>query len=761
MVTHVHGGVDGGWTGATAARAVTPDIPHARVAVRREPRPVQELPLARPGPLERLAASESVLAAILESTTDGVLVVDLHGRVVGRNSSFDRLWRMPRSLVATAYDADLLAHASVQLAEPAAFMAGVDELYARPDLSTHEELLLTDGRVLERFSAPQCTNGVVVGRVWRFRDVTVDRRLRQDLERQAFTDPLTGLANRTRFMAEVQAALDVQACGRGGLAVCLLDLDGFKFVNDALGHRAGDRVLQAVAERLTALVPAGATVARLGGDEFGIVLPGALASRADALCTEAVDLLSRPVAVLGGPARVGASAGWTRRCLDTDTDTDADAERLLHQADLAMYRAKNTGRGRTVAFTDDLRREDPHVVRDEVEAMLADPAGLTVVYQPICDLRTARVVGYEALSRFPGREHRTVQEWFGLARQVGLGDALEARAADRALAVRTSPGVYLAVNLSPRALLADEVRQVLERDLASVVIEVTEESDLPTDELVAATDWLRRRGARIAMDDTGEGFAGLRRLVQLHPEVVKLDRTLVTDVHRHADKAALVEALVAFCRRTGADLCAEGVETVEEVWALQELQVTHCQGWMSGRPAAVPAPPLPEFVTACRGSHSTRGDLLPTLRLLDTATGHYDVGHALNEAMVALGVDGIAWSEVQGDLLVSLHALDDVPSGTYRLSDYPATRTVLETGEVAEIDVRDPLADQQEVRLLLECGYSTLLLVQVPGAAGRPAGLLELYCTSPRTWSTPDLALVRTLAGRVSRAAAQPGVTTG
>lgn len=737
-------------------RSVTAEVLPARVAGRREPRPLPEQPSARPGPLERLAASESVLAAILESTTDGVLVVDLHGRVVGRNSSFDRLWRMPLALVVTQDDAALVAHAGAQLAEPESFMARLVDLYAQPNLSTHDDLLLADGRVFERYSAPQCTSGVVVGRVWRFRDVTVDRSLRQDLERQAFTDPLTGLANRTRFMAELQAALDVLSPG-GGVAVCLLDLDGFKFVNDALGHRAGDRVLQAVADRLSALVPAGATVARLGGDEFGIVLPAGHASRADALCAEAVELLSRPVAVLGGPARVGASAGWTRR----GSGSGADAERLLHQADLAMYRAKNTGRGRTVAYTDDLRREDPHVVRDEVEALLSDPAGLTVVYQPICDLSTARVVGYEALSRFPGREHRTVQEWFGVARQVGLGDVLEARSVELALSAQTAPGVYLAVNLSPRALLADRVRQVLDRDLSSVVVEVTEESDLPTDELVAATDRLRRRGARIAMDDTGEGFAGLRRLVQLHPEVVKLDRTLVTDVHRHADKAALVEALVAFCRRTGADLCAEGVETVEEVWALQELQVQHCQGWMAGRPTPVPAPPLPAFVTACRGSHSTRGDLQPTLRLLDTATGRYDVGNALDEALVALGVDGIAWSQVQGDQLVSLYAQDDVPAGIYRISDYPATRTVLETGEVAEIDVRDPSADQQEVRLLLECGYSTLLLVPVPGEAGRTSSLLELYCTSPRTWSAADLALARTLAVHVSRADGQPVVTTG
>ena len=726
-------------------RTSAPDGP-SRVAGRRALRLIGPHRAVRTPVLDPLAASQSLLAATLESTADGILVVDLHGNVVGRNSAFDDLWRTPPHLAGTDDDGALLQHAMSQLTAPEQFLARVGELYARPTESTRGRAGPADGRVLERYSAPQRTGDLVVGPVWRFRDVTAERRLRADLERQAYTDPLTGLANRTRFMHDLQAALD--AAGAGAPAVCLLDLDGFKFVDDALGHRAGDQVLQSVAERPSALVPAGATVARLGGDEFGIVVPHEHAEHAHALCVRAVERLALPVAVLGGPARVGASAGWSRHC----PETVPDAERLLHQADLAMYRAKNTGRGRVVGFTDDLRREDPQVLRDEVADLLADPDGVTVVYQPICELRTGRVVGYEALSRFPGREHRAVQDWFAVARQVGLGDALEARSVGLALDCALPHAAYLAVNLSPRALLAGAVRALLDRDLAHVVVEVTEESDLGTEELAAATGWLRDRGARIAMDDTGEGFAGLRRLVQLHPDVVKLDRALVSEVHLHPDKAALVEALVAFCRRTGADLCAEGVETVEELRALQELHVEHCQGWLAGRPAAAPSPPLPAFVIACRGSHSLRGDLGPTLRLLRHAAGWFEVGHALDEALVPLDVDGVAWSVVHDDLLVAVHAVGGIPAGTYRISDYPATAKVLEDGLVAVVDVNDPGADPQEVRLLLECGYATLLLVPVAGRDGRRPSLLELYSKSPRSWDDADLALVRTLVAHLAQA---------
>ena len=303
-------------------RTTAPDGPN-RVAGRRALRLVGPQRAPRLPALDTLAASQSLLAATLESTTDGILVVDLQGTVVGRNSAFDDLWHTPPHLAGTDDDGALLHHAMSQLVDPEQFLARVGELYARPTVSTQDELLLLDGRVLERYSAPQRTADRVVGRVWRFRDVTAERRLRADLERQAYTDPLTGLANRTRFMHDLQAALD--GAGPAGPAVCLLDLDGFKFVNDALGHRAGDRVLQSVAERLTALVPADATVARLGGDEFGIVLPHDHADDADALCARAVERLSLPVAVLGGPARVGASAGWSRQCPDDGSGRRAAA----------------------------------------------------------------------------------------------------------------------------------------------------------------------------------------------------------------------------------------------------------------------------------------------------------------------------------------------------------------------------------------------------------------------------------------------------
>ena len=232
-----------------------------------------------------------------------------------------------------------------------------------------------------------------------------------------------------------------------------------------------------------------------------------------------------------------------------------------------------------------------------------------MVFQPIADLRDGRVTGYEALARFPGREHRRIDEWFALARDCGCGPALEAAALRAAFATSDLPAdTYLSVNVSPRTLLSADVAEVLDRDLSTVVVEITEDSQLEVDLVEAAIGPLRARSALIAVDDTGAGYANLKQLVRLRPDVVKLDRELVSAVHRHPEKRALVEALVSFCRRTGAKLCAEGIEEVEELLALAELGVHLGQGWFLGRPGSTFQPVAVAAVDACRQSSSMLTD---------------------------------------------------------------------------------------------------------------------------------------------------------
>ena len=198
---------------------------------------------------EDLRATNSVLAATLESTADGILVVDQAGRITSVNGRFIEMWKLPPETLEDRDDVAALTFLVDQLVDPAAFIAKAQELWADPNAPSHDMLEFKDGRIFERDSLPQLIGGEVVGRVWSFRDVTEHRRLQSELTHQAFHDPLTGLANQALFRDRVEHATTRLERHDGSLAVLFIDLDDFKHVNDSLGHSAGDDLLRIVSER--------------------------------------------------------------------------------------------------------------------------------------------------------------------------------------------------------------------------------------------------------------------------------------------------------------------------------------------------------------------------------------------------------------------------------------------------------------------------------------------------------------------------------
>jgi diguanylate cyclase (GGDEF)-like protein len=311
------------------------------------------------------------------------------------------------------------------------------------------------------------------------------------------------------------------------LGVAVLDLDHLKAVNDALGHRSGDELLGIAASRLRAAARAEDLVARLGGDEFGVLLPGAPPATVEAVLQRMTDAMSGTLVLCGRTVSASVSGG------SSVGSGAVSLETLLHEADLAMYRAKADGRGRVHAYDDAVSRSDPRTAAAEVHQVLAED-GLLVVRQPICQLSTGLLVGHEALSRFPGRDHREVGEWFALARVSGSAPALESRAIALARdGYDPTAGMYLTGQRQPvgarHALGAgrargrpDRRRRRGDRGLAAGPHRAR-----------PAARAAARPGGPVAMDDTGAGYDGLRRLVQLRPEIVKLDRELVHAVHQH------------------------------------------------------------------------------------------------------------------------------------------------------------------------------------------------------------------------------------
>jgi EAL domain-containing protein (putative c-di-GMP-specific phosphodiesterase class I) len=220
-----------------------------------------------------------------------------------------------------------------------------------------------------------------------------------------------------------------------------------------------------------------------------------------------------------------------------------------------------------------------------IENVLTDPDGLRIVTQPILDVVTGKIAGYEALSRFT-RPGWNPQQWFTCARACGLGARLEAAAVDAALSVPSRPaGAYLAINVSPSTLGTRTLGEVLPCDLSGLLFELTENEPLFADPTLPATiREYRRRGARFALDDVGAGHARLAGVRHVAPDLVKLDRSLITDVDADPARAAAVEALIHAALSAGIEVCAEGVETLRQLRWLHRAGVTHVQGYLLSRP---------------------------------------------------------------------------------------------------------------------------------------------------------------------------------
>jgi diguanylate cyclase (GGDEF)-like protein len=588
-------------------------------------------------------------------------------------------------------------------------------------------------------------------------------RQRETLREQVKRDGLTGLLNHRACQEWLRDALQAQLPQGRPVGVVVIDLDHFKLINDAYGHAEGDRVLAGVAERLRSVVRGSDAVGRLGGEEFVLILPGVDAEGAED-CAERARAALAELTVRGQPLR--SSAGVAAAPLD---GTEATA--LLENGDAALYLAKHSGRNRTCRFGRDTVRPET-VQRDEIAALLEQgPSAVRSVFQPIVELATGRAGGYEALARFDAEPRRGPDEWFAQAHRVGLGAELEALALRAALAAPGRPdGAYLALNVSPRALLSQAVRSSLPQDLTGIVIELTEHELFGAEgELEAELAALRARGARVALDDAGAGYAGLQQLIRVAPDILKLDRTLVHGAHADPNRQALLEALIGFAATTGAAVCAEGVEDLADLHALVDLDVTYAQGYGLARPAEGWPVPAPEVTAAAaaeiraglRMASTPRGTagafargLAELSDALASATALGDLRTANHRASELLGADDLAllYVDEAADQIVLVTDHDDFSSGdTWALADFPATRHVIDHGTPGQLVLGDAAGDPAELAELERSGMTTLLLVPVM-LGGRTLAVLELYRAVPMPFTARDIDRARVMAQQFAAA---------
>jgi diguanylate cyclase (GGDEF)-like protein len=427
------------------------------------------------------------------------------------------------------------------------------------------------------------------------------RRARWDADH----DGLTGLLSRNAFHAALQRA-STAASAQRPVSLLMFDLDGFGAINKTAGQASGDALLARFGELLQAQLAGGAVGGRLGGDEFALLLPGA----------QALELADRLLRSLPEGSeeerRIATSIGIAQAPGD-----GSDAEALLRAADIALRVAKKaTGTGQVSVYSGGSLSGDGRRSARGALRRVIDGDGLTMVVQPIVDVRSGSIHAYEALARFGADGKGSPLQWFSLADELGEREALERACLREALELfcRRPSGVRLSVNLSAAVLIDRSTLRMLDRmgDLSDLIVEVTEEALVQNDEqLNTALAPLRERGAQMAVDDMGAGYSGLGQIMAVHPSYLKLDRSLISGIDTDRDRAALVGALADYASRVDSLLVAEGMETAEELRTLIELGVPLAQGYYLSRPAA-PWPTVPVGVLAAAGGEAHPHAVAPT-----------------------------------------------------------------------------------------------------------------------------------------------------
>jgi len=462
-----------------------------------------------------------------------------------------------------------------------------DEVFHREDGSSFP---------VDYLSTPVRDGDAIVGAVVTFKDTTQRRRAELNLQHQAWHDALTGLPNRSRLLVELEQLMTAGTAGDQQFALLLIDLDRFKEVNDAIGHRYGDLALQQVGARFRAELSDLDTLARLGGDEFAVLVRGADADKVYEVAYRLLGALERPFDLEGTGVEIGGSIGAVLY-----PEHGGDADTLLRRADVAMYAAKGAGSGCAI-YTPGMDRHSPErlgLVAELRHAIEHDE--LVLHYQPQIDVRSGALVGFEALARWPHPQRGLVSpaEFIPLAEQTRLIRPLSRwaiRSALFACAKWTSAdlAVPVAVNLSAHDLqdsgLPDFVQASLDESglpANRLRLEITE-SSLMADprgarEILAR---LRSIGVRIAIDDFGTGYSSLEYLRNLPVDALKIDRSFVRDMASDDGARAIVRATIDLADDLGLRVVAEGVEDAATWEMLAALGCDVAQGYYFGAPLA-------------------------------------------------------------------------------------------------------------------------------------------------------------------------------
>ena len=558
---------------------------------------------------EALREAERRYRSLFENAIEGIFRTTPNGRYIDANPALARIYGYdsPEELIESLRDIGRQLYVEPERREE--FMQMVK---ARGAVSNFESRVYRkNGEIIwisENARAVLDDDGNVVCYEGTVEDVTERKRYQARIEHQANYDTLTGLANRSLLHDRLQQAILTAATYGTRLAVVLVDLDRFKLINDSLGHHVGDELLKVMAKRLRACEREFDTVARLGGDEFVLLVNGHMHPASIAmLMKRTLEVVSQPWRSEAGDFHVTCSIGVAMY-----PDDGTDAATLLKHADLAMYRAKEQGRGLFQFYTADLNVRIGE--RLELESALRQALArgqLELDYQPRYDINGS-MTGCEALIRWqwPGRgvippaRFIPVAEEIGLISEIGRWVLRSACAQNKAWQDAGLPPIVVSVNVSPRQFRRGDIVAAVADALAQtgleprwLELEITESMMMHDREHAAQVlRAIKALGVQIAVDDFGTGYSSLSYLTRFPVDRLKIDRSFVQDISAGGDDATIVRAIVALGHNLGLKVVAEGVETASQLSFLREQCCDELQGYLLSRP--VPPERMPELIRA-------------------------------------------------------------------------------------------------------------------------------------------------------------------
>ncbi len=533
--------------------------------------------------------AERQFTGALNGMSQCVGMFDAQGKLIACNSQFLRMFRLLGHFARGLAAEELLARklgVRPKAAQSVEILCDAARNMARRRARFVEAVDLIDDRCMEFTFLP-----VPDGFSMLIEDCTARRQSERRAERLSRLDDLTGLSNRGSFREELERATAAMGEDAPPFAVMLVDLDRFKHVNDSLGHPTGDKLLQRVAKRMREMAGDGEMVARLGGDEF-VFLRRCERDAAGLFAAQAVETLSEPYHVDSAKLLIAASIGIAMAPRD-----GANAAELMKAADMALYAAKDAGRGSFRFF--DKSMADNALRKQVLEHDLRLGIGrneLEVHYQPIVSLAKRRISACEALVRWrhPTRGMVSPGEFMDIAEESGvvvqLGEWVLRQACVDAMSWPRD--VRLAVNFSAiqftRGNVIEMVRRVLKETkfpAARLEMEITESVLMhDADSVLATIDEIREMGVRVALDDFGTGYSSLADLSRFRPNKVKIDQSFVRDMNKNGTSLAIIKAVKAIVSELGIDMLVEGVETIEQFEILRANGADEAQGYLFSKP---------------------------------------------------------------------------------------------------------------------------------------------------------------------------------